>query len=128
MYSRDYKVARGRCDESYGSIMFLSMRESAASMAAFVAHVRGLEGEGAAEAFCDRLFRAFGHEGYAEAGATRRANIRSRMRKPPAFVLALNRACAAREAEGKPIVRPGLPNGVGKAGVSTRDAIDAPVL
>ena len=47
------------------------MQDAAASMAAFVAYVGTLEGDekGEAQVFCDRLFRAFGHEGYKEAGA-----------------------------------------------------------
>jgi hypothetical protein len=38
----------------------------------FVGYVRTLKGDekGEAQVFCDRLFRAFGHEGYKEAGAT----------------------------------------------------------
>ena len=38
----------------------------------FVAYARTLKGDekGEAQVFCDRLFRAFGHEGYKEAGAT----------------------------------------------------------
>jgi SAM-dependent methyltransferase len=48
------------------------MTDTAATMAAFVAYVRTLRGDekGEAQVFCDRLFRAFGHEGYKEAGAT----------------------------------------------------------
>ena len=40
-------------------------------MATFVAHVATLKGDekGEAQVFCDRLFRAFGHQGYKEAGA-----------------------------------------------------------
>jgi len=47
------------------------MSETAASMAAFVAHVATLKGDetGEAQVFCDRLFRAFGHQGYKETGA-----------------------------------------------------------
>ena len=42
------------------------MTDTAATMAAFVAYVRTLRGDekGEAQVFCDRLFRAFGHEGY----------------------------------------------------------------
>ncbi|MRG98133.1 N-6 DNA methylase [Polyangium spumosum] len=41
-------------------------------MAAFVAYAHTLKGDekGEAQVFCDRLFRAFGHAGYKEAGAT----------------------------------------------------------
>ena len=48
------------------------MDDTAASMVAFVNYVRSLKGDekGEAQVFCDRLFRAFGHEGYKEAGAT----------------------------------------------------------
>jgi SAM-dependent methyltransferase len=47
------------------------MSENAASIAAFVAYVATLKGDekGEAQVFCDRLFRAFGHQGYNEAGA-----------------------------------------------------------
>jgi hypothetical protein len=41
-----------------------------AAMAAFVAYARTCSDEkGDAQVFCDRLFRAFGHAGYKEAGA-----------------------------------------------------------
>lgn len=38
----------------------------------FVNYARTLDGDekGEAQVFCDRLFKAFGHEGYKEAGAT----------------------------------------------------------
>jgi hypothetical protein len=38
----------------------------------FVEYAKKLSGDekGEAQVFCDRLFRAFGHEGYKEAGAT----------------------------------------------------------
>ena len=38
----------------------------------FIAYVRTLDGDekGEAQVFCDRLFQAFGHKGYKEAGAT----------------------------------------------------------
>src|SRR3954462_9866406 len=38
----------------------------------FVEYVRTLKGDekGEAQVFCDRLFQAFGHQGYKEAGAT----------------------------------------------------------
>ncbi len=40
----------------------------------FVIYAQGLDGDekGEAQVFCDRLFRAFGYEGYKEAGAERR--------------------------------------------------------
>ena len=48
------------------------MNDTAASMAAFISYVATLKGDekGEAQVFCDRLFRAFGHQGYKEAGAT----------------------------------------------------------
>ncbi|MBK9261263.1 MAG: class I SAM-dependent DNA methyltransferase [Polyangiaceae bacterium] len=48
------------------------MQDVSALMTAFVSYVRTLKGDekGEAQVFCDRLFRAFGHEGYKEAGAT----------------------------------------------------------
>jgi SAM-dependent methyltransferase len=52
--------------------MVRPVHDVAASVAAFVAYVKTLEGDekGEAQVFCDRLFRAFGHAGYKEAGAT----------------------------------------------------------
>lgn len=47
------------------------MLDTAKSIAAFCEYVRLLEGDekGEAQVFCDRLFQAFGHKGYKEAGA-----------------------------------------------------------
>ena len=41
-------------------------------LADFVSYAQTLAGDekGEAQVFCERLFRAFGHEGYKEAGAT----------------------------------------------------------
>jgi hypothetical protein len=47
---------------------------------------------------------------------------------PLPFLLALNQKCAAREAEGLPVVGPGLPPGTSAAGLVTRDAVRAPRL
>ena len=46
----------------------------------FVKYVQGLEGDekGEAQVFCDRLFQAFGHEGYKEAGATLEYRVREK--------------------------------------------------
>ena len=48
----------------------------------FVDYVQGLEGDekGEAQVFCDRLFHAFGHEGYKEAGATLEYRVRKKGR------------------------------------------------
>ncbi len=48
----------------------------------FVEYGRSLRGDerGEAQVFCDRLFRAFGHEGYAEAGATLEYRVRGKGR------------------------------------------------
>ena len=48
----------------------------------FVAYVASLEGDekGEAQVFCDRLFLAFGHEGYKEAGATLEERVRRKGR------------------------------------------------
>src|SRR5215210_7991206 len=45
-------------------------------------YAQGLEGDekGEAQVFCDRLFRAFGHEGYKEAGATLEYRVRKKGR------------------------------------------------
>lgn len=47
------------------------MIDRAATMSSFISHVRALQGDekGEVQVFCDRLFRAFGHDGYKEAGA-----------------------------------------------------------
>lgn len=52
--------------------MVRAMDDVAGSMAHFLAYARTLKGDerGEAQVFCDRLFRAFGHAGYKEAGAT----------------------------------------------------------
>ncbi len=48
----------------------------------FLSYAQGLEGDekGEAQVFCDRLFRAFGHEGYKEAGATLEYRVRKKGR------------------------------------------------
>src|ERR1035438_7279901 len=48
------------------------MSETRNKIIAFVDYSKTLVGDekGEAQVFCDRLFRAFGHEGYKEAGAT----------------------------------------------------------
>lgn len=48
----------------------------------FVEYGRSLRGDerGEAQVFCDRLFKAFGHEGYAEAGATLEYRVRGKGR------------------------------------------------
>ena len=48
------------------------MSEIANSMIEFVDYADKLDGDekGEAQVFCDRLFKAFGHKGYKEAGAT----------------------------------------------------------
>ena len=48
----------------------------------FVTYAQGLEGDekGEAQVFCDRLFRAFGHDGYKEAGATLEYRVRKKGR------------------------------------------------
>jgi SAM-dependent methyltransferase len=48
------------------------MLEPTVRLNQFVAYVRTLKGDekGEAQVFCDRLFQAFGHDGYKEAGAT----------------------------------------------------------
>jgi hypothetical protein len=48
------------------------MSDIADSIKKFVGYVGLLKGDekGEAQVFCDRLFQAFGHDGYKEAGAT----------------------------------------------------------
>ncbi|MCA1717018.1 MAG: hypothetical protein LC781_09290 [Actinobacteria bacterium] len=54
--------------------------ETVESLRGFVDYSRSLEGDekGEAQVFCDRLFRAFGHEGYKEAGATLEYRVRKK--------------------------------------------------
>lgn len=56
--------------------------ETVESLRGFVDYSRSLEGDekGEAQVFCDRLFRAFGHEGYKEAGATLEYRVRKKGR------------------------------------------------
>lgn len=46
----------------------------------FQLYARSLQGDekGEAQVFCDRLFKAFGHAGYKEAGATLEFRVRAR--------------------------------------------------
>jgi len=48
------------------------MSEIVEAITRFVSYAKTLDGDekGEAQVFCDRLFRAFGHDGYKEAGAT----------------------------------------------------------
>jgi type II restriction/modification system DNA methylase subunit YeeA len=48
------------------------MTDTLSKIQGFVTYARSLEGDekGEAQVFCDRLFQAFGHDGYKEAGAT----------------------------------------------------------
>ncbi|EYD76149.1 Type II restriction enzyme, methylase subunit YeeA [Rubellimicrobium mesophilum DSM 19309] len=47
------------------------MSEVVERLKAFVEYAKALKDEkGEAQVFCDRLFQAFGHKGYKEAGAT----------------------------------------------------------
>ncbi|WP_422931644.1 class I SAM-dependent DNA methyltransferase [Singulisphaera sp. PoT] len=50
----------------------IDMNETVERLERFVGYARTLKGDekGEAQVFCDRLFQAFGHEGYKEAGAT----------------------------------------------------------
>jgi hypothetical protein len=56
-------------------------------LTSFVAYVSKLSGDekGEAQVFCDRLFRAFGHEGYKEAGATLEYRIKKTSSKGTSF-------------------------------------------
>jgi hypothetical protein len=53
----------------------------------FVAYARRLKGDekGEAQVFCDRLFQAFGHRGYKEAGATLEERIKKASSKGTSF-------------------------------------------
>jgi hypothetical protein len=54
------------------------MSDVTQAMERFRSYVRTLSGDekGEAQVFCDRLFQAFGHAGYKEAGATLEARVR----------------------------------------------------
>ncbi len=60
----------------------MGLADSVEGLRRFVDYARGLEGDekGEAQVFCDRLFRAFGHEGYKEAGATLEYRVRKKGR------------------------------------------------
>jgi hypothetical protein len=53
----------------------------------FVAYAKTLEGDekGEAQVYCDRLFKAFGHQGYKEAGATLEYRIKKTSSKGTSF-------------------------------------------
>ena len=57
---------------TYSIHLALAMSESIKRIQQFVDYARTLKGDekGEAQVFCDRLFQAFGHVGYKEAGAT----------------------------------------------------------
>jgi hypothetical protein len=54
--------------------------ETVENLQGFVDYTRGLEGDekGEAQVFCERLFRAFGHVGYKEAGAALEYRVRKK--------------------------------------------------
>lgn len=63
------------------------MSPIAEGLSRFVSYAKTLEGKERAEAqvFCDRLFQAFGHGGYKEAGASLEYAIRRRFSRTPRF-------------------------------------------
>lgn len=63
------------------------MNDPAAPILEFVAYARSLKGDekGEAQVFCDRLFRAFGHGGHKEAGATLEYRVKSASAKSTRF-------------------------------------------
>ncbi|MBN8911044.1 MAG: class I SAM-dependent DNA methyltransferase [Rhizobiales bacterium] len=63
------------------------MSEAVERIKRFVAYAKTLDGKERAEAqvYCDRLFQAFGHDGYKEAGATLEYSIRRRFSRAPRF-------------------------------------------
>ncbi|MFA5811016.1 MAG: DNA methyltransferase [bacterium] len=58
------------------------MSEAASRIRQFIYYWRSLKGDekGEAQVFCDRLFRAFGHAGYKEAGATLEYRVKAKGR------------------------------------------------
>jgi hypothetical protein len=63
------------------------MSKTVESLAEFVAYAGLLKGDekGEAQVFCDRLFQAFGHKGYKEAGATLEERIKKASSKGTSF-------------------------------------------
>jgi type II restriction/modification system DNA methylase subunit YeeA len=57
--------------------------ETVENLQRFVTYAQGLQGDerGEAQVFCERLFQAFGHEGYSEAGATLEFRVRGKGRR-----------------------------------------------
>src|SRR3954451_5417040 len=64
-----------------------SMNETVERIEQFVGYVRTLSGDekGEAQVFCDRLFKAFGHGGYKEAGAVLEFRIKKTSSKGTSF-------------------------------------------
>lgn len=63
------------------------MSKIADDLEAFIAYAKLLDGDekGEAQVFCDRLFQAFGHKGYKEAGAALEFRIKKRSSKGTSF-------------------------------------------
>lgn len=84
------------------------MSQPADRIEAFVDYVATLAGDekGEAQVFCDRLFQAFGHAGYKEAGATLEARVR-REARPVGFADLLwpGRALIEMKRRGEPLAR-----------------------
>ena len=84
------------------------MSEVVTRIEAFVSYVATLAGDekGEAQVFCDRLFRAFGHDGYKEAGATLEARVRRADRGVGfADLLWPGRALIEMKKRGEPLAR-----------------------
>lgn len=64
-----------------------TLSEIVARLSEFVEYAKGLGDEkGEAQVFCDRLFRAFGHAGYKEAGATLEARLAKKGSKGKKYI------------------------------------------
>lgn len=63
------------------------MSETVEKLKKFQAYAQKLDGDekGEAQVFCDRLFQAFGHDGYKEAGATLEYRIKKKSTKGTSF-------------------------------------------
>src|SRR5687768_12165233 len=74
------RMVSGSVREGVGRRMMTS--EVIEHLQDFVSYAQSLEGDekGEAQVFCDRLFQAFGHEGYKEAGATLEYRVRRKER------------------------------------------------
>lgn len=65
------------------------MSEVVERLKKFQAYAAKLDGDekGEAQVFCDRLFQAFGHDGYKEAGATLEYRIKKNLQREQVLLI-----------------------------------------